>query len=656
MRKSLILITLCIFMFPLYGQVILRTPLSPRLTGYDINATLVPDKHIVSGSVKAYWINPSKADVSEALLHMYMNAFKSNKTDMCTEGDWSAAGKEGYGWIRIKTIKDKNGTDLLGNIQYVQPDDSNIDDQTVLKVTLPYAVKPGDTLWLDMTFETKLPSPIRRTGFKDDYYFVGQWFPKFGVYEPAGMRQRPADGWNCHQFHENSEFYSNHSVYNVSVTMPANYVAGSGGKLMSETKNSDGTKTLTWRAEDIVDFAWTAWPGYKVFTDRWRDVDITFLTSQPRTDQVERQISSLKNALEYLDKNVGPYPWPHVTFVDPPTIGAGAGGMEYTTLFTSASGDHVPDELRMPEMVTIHEFGHAYFMGIMASNEFEEPWLDEGVNSFWEQRIVDHYYGNGYGLLTLPFIRCSDLGFSRLQYVSDRSRTAATNDLWSWNYPHGTYGVMSYSKTAMWLHTLQGLTGEETMDHIFREYYRRWAFKHPSGKDFIDVVNEVVKKDLGNKYGQDMNWFFDEVLYGSGICDYSVVGISNNKTTGYRGVVIEGDSIRIEKPDRKSDTLTCSTVKLERPGDIVIPVEVLIHFDNGDEVREQWDGKARTKDYVFNGIHEVQWAEIDPDNKVPLDVNRVNNSYTLKTNKKAARRMMDKYVTLMQLMISTITL
>jgi hypothetical protein len=656
MRKILSLVILSIFLSPLCGQVILRSPLSPRITGYDINATLTPAKHTVSGTVKAYWINPSKEEVSEAMLHMYMNAFKSDKTDMCTEGEWSAAGKDGYGYIRITSIKDQKGVDMANYMHYVQPDDSNKYDETVLRIDLPYKIKPGDTLRLNMTFETKLQSPIKRSGYKNDFYFVSQWFPKFGVYETAGMRQRASDGWNCHQFHANSEFYANHSVYNVIVTLPKNYVAGSGGKLMSEKENTDGTKTLTWRAEDIVDFAWTAWPGYKVFTDKWRNVDITFLTSAPRVDQVKRQMSALKNAFEYLDQNIGTYPWPHITFADPPAIGDGAGGMEYTTFFTSESVNSVPDEARMPEMVTMHEFGHAYFMGILASNEFEEPWLDEGVNSFWEQRMVDHYYGGGYGLLKFPFLRISDLDFSRLQYITDKSRTAATNDMWSWNYPHGTYDVMSYAKTSMWLNTLQGLIGEENMNHVFREYYRRWAFKNPSGKDFIAVVNDVVRQDLGNKYGPDMNWFFDEVLYGNGICDYSVIGVSNKKITGYRGVIIEGDSVRIEKPDRKADTLTRSMVMLERPGDVIIPVDVLIHFDNGDEVREQWDGKARTKDYTYEGMREIQWVKIDPDNKMPLDVNRINNSYTLKSNTRVSRRMTDKYISLMQLLISTLTL
>ena len=102
-------------------------------------------------------------------------------------------------------------------------------------------------------------------------------------------------------------------------------------------------KLLFYRAEDIVDFAWTAWPGYKVFTDQWNHVKITLLVPEERTDQVGRQFTAVKNALEFFTENVGPYPWPHLTFVDPPAKGSGAGGMEYTTLFTSQSSDRMPE-------------------------------------------------------------------------------------------------------------------------------------------------------------------------------------------------------------------------------------------------------------------------------------------------------------------------
>jgi aminopeptidase N len=121
------------------------------------------------------------------------------------------------------------------------------------------------------------------------------------------------------------------------------------------------------------DFAWTAWPGYAVFTDQWENVKITLLLPKDRNEQAERQFTAVKHAMEYYAKNVGPYPWPYLTIVDPPANGAKAGGMEYTTLFATSSSYMMPEFLHYPEMVTIHEFGHEYFMGILASNEFEEP-------------------------------------------------------------------------------------------------------------------------------------------------------------------------------------------------------------------------------------------------------------------------------------------
>lgn len=654
MKKYFILFLICL-PSAMFGQIILDKPLSDRVTGYDITAVLHPEKHIISGKMTAWWVNKSAKPVGDAMLHMYLNAFSSNKSSFASDRGWSAAGDDGWGYIKIKSAVDDSANDLSRAMRFVSPDDSNIFDRTVLQITLPEPVLPGDTLRLHLVFESKLPSPIVRTGYTDNFYFVGQWFPKFGVYETAGMRQRETDGWNCHQFHPHSEFYSNHSVYNVSVTVPSEYVAGSGGMLIEETDNGDSTKTIKWRAEDIVDFAWTAWPGYQVVNKKWRGVDITLLTTEKGLKIADNQFAAVIKGLEYLDARVGPYPWPYLTFVDPPVSGSGAGGMEYTTLFTSSGGGMVPSFLKMSEMVTIHEFGHAYFMGILASNEFEEPWLDEGVNSYWEQRIVDASYGEGYGLIRLPFLKISDTDQGRISYISSPSRQAATNDLSSWMYPHGTYGMMSYSKTAVWLHTLEGLIGTETMDNVFREYYRRWAFRYPSGRDFITVVNDVVKQEYGDKFGENMNWYFDQVLYGNEICDYSLAGVTNRKIRDYSGIV-DGDTVTFTHGSSANDSVYSSMVSIIRLGGLTLPVEILIHFDNGDEVLEQWDGKARYKDFKYTGTRKVDWAKIDPYDKIDLDVNRINNSSAKEQKFTASRRMMNKFVFLMQMMLSAVTI
>jgi hypothetical protein len=609
--------------------------------------------------MEAYWVNKSSDVVPDIRMHMYMNAFRSNKSTLYNESGGSPGSKKSdFGWIDIKTFTDRNGADLIGRMQFISPDDGNNQDQTVLQILLPKPALPGDTIFLKFKFETKLPSTIRRTGFNDDFFFVGQWFPKFGVYEPAGMRFAAIGGWNCHQFHVNSEFYSNHSVYDVKITLPVEYVVGSGGLLMNEAVSDSAgkIKTLTYRAEDIVDFAWTAWPGYAVFTDQWKHVKLTLLIPKERISQVGRQFSAVKNGLEYFTENVGPYPWPHLTVVDPPLIGAGAGGMEYTTIFTSASAPNIPDYFYQPEMVTVHEFGHAYFMGILASNEFEEPWLDEGVNSFLEERVMDHYYGPEAGILNHPWLKISDKSLGRAAYLLAGSRNIVSNAENSWNYVHGTYGMMSYQKTATWLYTLMGLIGEETTNEVFREYYRKWAFKHPSGKDFIGVVNEVVTKKYGNRFGPDMNWFFDQFLYGTGIVDYKVDRFFSAKISGFTGVINDADSMAFKASKYKEDTIYKSTVQLERPGDIILPVDVMIHFDNNDTILETWDGKARFKDFFYTGTRKVDWVKIDPGYKIRMDVNFANNSMTKEPDGVPVRRFIDKIIIFMQFFISFITL
>jgi hypothetical protein len=655
MKKVIfIFICACSFISLLPAQIVLTKPLSNRLTYYKIDATLDVVAKIVNGEMSAWWVNSTTDKVGDIQLHMYLNAFSSSKSTYYRESGGDPGNKESdWGWIDITNLTDRNGKDLMPLMNFISPDDGNPDDRTVLKIDLPKAAEPGDTVFIKVTFASKLPSKIIRTGYSGDYYFVAQWFPKFGVYEPAGMRYATEGGWNCHQFHSTSEFYSNHSVYDVKITLPKEYITGSGGMLIDETEN--GTKkTLSYRAEDIVDFAWTAWPGYAVFTDQWKHIKLTLLLPAERKNQVARQFQAVKNALEYLEKNVGPYPWPYLTFVDPPSKGSGAGGMEYTTIFTSLSSFIMPAFLHMPEMVTIHEFGHSYFMGILASNEFEEPWLDEGINSFWEARIVDNYYGKNSGLLDLPYFKISDKSMSRSSYSSSGSRQVISNNEYSWNYPHNTYGMMSYMKPATWLYTLMGIVGEETTNEIFREYYRKWAFRHPSGTDFVNVVNEVVTRIHGDKFGKDMNWFFNQTLYGTGLCDYKVSDLTNTKIQKAVGRGVTNDFA--ETSNYKADSLYKSVVQLERIGDVILPVEILVHFSNGVEIMETWDGKSRFKDFTYSGSRKVTWVKIDPEYKITMDINYINNSLTEDPDPVPIKRLTNKLITYLEFLISIVSL
>jgi hypothetical protein len=214
--------------------------------------------------------------------------------------------------------------------------------------------------------------------------------------------------------------------------------------------------------------------------------------------------------------------------------------------------------------------------------------------------------------------------------------------------------MMSYLKTATWMATLMGIVGEETTNNIFREYYRRWAFKHPSGKDFINVVNEVVTKEHGNKFGPDMNWFFDEVLYGTGICDYKVSQVTSRRPEQTAGKARKGDSL--DNKTNKRDSLYYSVAQLERVGELIFPVDVLVHFKDSTEILEYWDGKERYKDFSYTRPEMIEWVKIDPEYKIRMDVNFINNSRTFDPNCTPVRRMADKLLLFMQYFISTLTL
>jgi len=641
----------------LFSQTSNRSPLSERITGYDIDVILDPVSKKVTGNMKAFWVNKSTDVVPDIQMHLYMNAFRDGNSTFHRELGFSPGkNPDDNGWIDIISFTGRNSSDLKPLIEYISPDDGNPDDKTVMRVLLPEPAYPGDTLFINMRFETKLPSftgisgGYKRSGFNNDFFFVAQWFPKFGVYEPAGMRYAVKGGWNCHQFHAVSEFYSNHSVYNVTITLPEEFIVGSGGLLLSETASGTGSKTMVYRAEDIVDFAWTAWPGYAVHTDRWNHVNITLLIPVEASGNSTRQLVAVKNALEYFSENVGPYPWTHLTFIDPPGEGRSAGGMEYTTLFTSSSSSLMPSFLHIPELTTIHEMGHAWFMGIIASNEFEEPWLDEGINTFFEGLIADKYYGRESGFMNHRLLRISNQDYLRTLYTGSAHRQLASNAGYSWNYPHGTYYMLSYFKAATSMQTLMGIIGEETFNEIFREYYRKWAFRHPSGRDFINVVNDVVRRNHDTAFGEDMNWFFDQTLFGTGICDYKVTGFSNRRYEKNESR-IAFDSIR-EEGQVDIDQIYNSKAFVERAGEIMLPVEVLIHFDNGDELIEKWDGKSRFMEFEYTGKRKIDWVKIDPGYKITMDVNHINNSMTDDPDRVPLRRFINKFIFFIQLYLS----
>ncbi len=644
------------------AQVIFPEPLSERIANYDIDVKLNAATKILDGKEILYWRNTSNDTIYDLQFHLYLNAFKNTESTFLQSGrigtrgaDLFGEGDDIWGWTEVTSMKMGNDIDLTPQIEFYQPDDDNDKDQTVIRVPLvdSLAIMPGDTIQLEIDFQAKLPQIMARTGFSRDYFFVAQWFPKIGVYEAPGQRYATEGQWNCHQFHGNTEFFADFGVYNVRMTVPENMIVGATGVLQEEKENADSTKTYYYRAEDVIDFAWTASPNFLEFTDEWEHVKVRLLIHPEHENMAPRYLESAIKTIEYFDKHVGKYPYPNLTIIDPPSFGAASGGMEYPTFITGISFSFLPEGVRSVEGVTAHEFAHQYFMQLIASNEFEEAWLDEGFTTYMENRALDATYGKKNAEIDFMGIQMGNRESRRAGYVGMENPKIAENFRPGWEFKHGGYGTITYNKTATWLSTLEGIVGLETMDQIMQTYFERWKFKHPCARDFIEIVNEVT--------GEDMQWFFDQVLYSAEICDYKIHRVYNGKVEKEAGIFGLGEERELIVEDEEEEDNSNeenkkyeSKVIIHRIGEVKMPMEILVHFEDGEEVLEKWDGQARTYELKYERPEKIKWAQIDPEYKIYMDVNFNNNSYTTEPDAAPAYKYTSRFVFWVQQLMQTI--
>jgi len=614
--------------------VLFHEPLSPRIANYDIDVKLDAKNRQLHGHEVLKWFNKSADVIHELQFHLYMNAFRNNRSTFMRESGGSLRGlkmdADGWGFIRVNKIEFSPGQDVSNQMQFIHPDDDNAEDKTVFQIPTPKPISPGESLVVAIDFEEKLPQPpFARTGAKEEYFFVGQWFPKIGVY---------IDGkWNCHQFHASSEFFADFGVYNVHMTVPEKNIVGATGLEAEVKNNGDGTATHFYHAEDVHDFAWTTSPEFVEFTGKAADVNIRVLMQPDHAYQGARHVEAAKTAIQHFHDWYGLYPFPNLTVVDPRRGAGGSGGMEYPTLITAGTAYGIPENLRAVEMVIIHEFGHNYWYHLLASNEFEESWMDEGINTYTETQIMNDAYGPTGDILNCFGIELNDLQFQRAEYLSGPDLDPTVRRAWEY-YSGASYAINSYSKPGVLLTTLQNYLGNETMRKVMRAYVERWRFKHPQTKDFIDVANDVS--------GQNLDWFFNQALFSNAKLDYSVDKITSEKISNGRGFDFSlgiGDSVKSrESKDEDTTKMYLSEVDIRRLGTFTFPVEVEVVFENGDKVREQWDGQELWKKYKYTRPSRLISATVDPDHKIVLDVNYTNNSKTIENqalgvNKQAVR-------------------
>jgi hypothetical protein len=668
-------------------------PLPERADGvvdYRISVTLDAGKKQLQGRARVTWRNPSTDAVPDLWFHLYLNAFQNSQSTFMRESGGSLRSDEmptdGWGWINVDTLKLADGTDLKPAFHFQSPDDGNADDRTVARVRLPAAVPPGASIAFDVTFTAQLPKVFARTGYAGDYFLVGQWFPKLAVYEPAGMRGRAAGGWNCHQFHANSEFYADFGHYRVDLTVPARFIVGATGERAERRENQNGTITYVYDQANVHDFAWTASPYFvevkrrfesarEVSNDdyaraarrlnrpldelRLRDVDVTFLMQPGHMAQLDRHVRAAMLSIKSFGLSYGYYPHRTLTVVDPPFGAGGSGGMEYPTFITAGTSavlNYPPfTHILGPEEVTVHEFGHQYFQGMLASNEFEEAWLDEGINSYATGRVLDEGYGNGREATMIELLgwRFTGRDYRRVTYTPDAIFDAIRQPSWTYLPGSNAYAFNSYYRAELMLRTLELHLGEDLMARVMRTYAERWRFKHPSTDDFLTVANEVA--------GRDVRALLTPALDRGEVIDYEIGEVTSEPArtpAGYfdspkgRTLTTQKEADDKTATDAASSHLFDTSVIVRRRGDAIWPVDIAFKFEGKAVEHVAWDGRTRWKRFEFHRPEKLEWVDIDPERRLELDVDWLKNATRTTADRRTAVRLTSRWILVLQQMIT----
>ncbi len=644
-------------------------PVRPPVVEYRIQASLAPATHTVTGRERLVWRNPSGDAVSELRFHLYWNAFKNDLSTFMRESGGRLRGERAgrdpgeWGWIDVDSIRTATGEDLRPRARYVQPDGNSADDETVLAVPLAVPVPPHGEAVLDIAFRSRLPRIFARSGFVRDYNLVGQWFPKIGVYEPAGMRGRASGGWNCHAYHAESEFYADFGDYDVTLDVPSEYVVGATGRRVSEEKH--GGRTVShWIQENVHDFAWAADPRFLVREWRFdpaRDVPakwtalaaselglppealalkpiaVRLLLQPDHAAAFSKYAEGVRAAVSFYGLWFGAYPYETLTVVDPPEDGLGSAGMEYPTFVTG--GTHVLllhwplDRVRLTENAVLHEYGHQYFYGMIGSNEFEESWLDEGLNTDAEYRSMALAFGPR-DFASLP----GGIGFSSLDVAHAEYATLPNLDpirRRAWAFASGnSYAVNSYMKVGLFMAQLRQDVGPRAFARAERAFFEQWSFRHPSTDDFF--------RSFEASTGRDLSAYRRGLVEGRARLDWQVVSARTGETAPAVGVLDEnGRKVTYDEDGRDGAAKPVkprtwqSVVLFGNTGDWLHGASARLAFEDGSVIERSLPAAAWVR-LRISSRSRLAWAAVDPDRRNAWDADRLNDSRVLGTGRGAA--------------------
>jgi len=435
---------------------------------YTIDVKLNDKDNSLDAFEKIEYINNSPDTLHFIWFHLWPNAYKNDRTaytDQTLENGSTKfyfSTKEDKGYINRLEFKVNNVTAV------VEDHPQHID---IVKLILPSPLAPGQKTTITTPFHVQLPFNFSRGGHDGQSYQATQWYPKPAVYDK--------NGWHPMPYLDQGEFYSEFGSFDVTITAPAEYTIAATGVLQTKEAN-----TVRYKLDRIHDFAWFADKNFIADHDTCRlpsgKVIDVFVYYTPKHKEIWRNgVNDAKKAVLHYSKLVGEYPYPVVQVVQGPE--SFGGGMEYPTITVISPVDNAKELSH----VIAHELGHNWFYGILATNERDHPWMDEGMNSYYDALFIKQHYGPQPQLERILF------------ETKAINKTDQPIELPAEKYSEVNYDLVAYYKTAEWMRYMEFQLGTETFNKGMQEYYRRWQFKHPQPEDFRKVMEDVAGKDLG---------------------------------------------------------------------------------------------------------------------------------------------------------------
>ena len=613
-KKILLTFALSIFAITAFGQ---GKYYWQQEVDYDMDINVDAENHQFTGTQELTYTNNSPDTLQRVFYHLYFNAFQPNS--MMDVRSRTIADPDSRVGDRILHLPD----DEIGyhHINSLQQNGEAVDytvDGTILKVTLNEPIMPGESTTFNMEFESQVPRQIRRSGWmnKEGVEFsMSQWYPKLSEYDDDGWHPNPYVG---------REFHGVWGSFDVSITIDSSYVMGGTGHLQNpeeighgyaeEYDRPDSEKlTWHWKAENVHDFMWGADPDFTHTTAQVPDgPKLHFLYQEEvvAENAEERTQEQLRNnweqlpeytvkAFQYMSKNYGKYPYDKFTVIQ-----GGDGGMEYP-MATLITGNRSLGSL---VGVTVHEFVHMWYYGVLATNESRYPWMDEGFTTYTSALTMDHLFNDGQsenphrGSYRSYFSIIEDGKQEALDTHADHYHT------------NRAYGTASYSTGAVFLNQLRYIIGGDTFERGMKRYFDTWQFKHPDGRDFLRVMEQESNMVL--------DWYYQYFIETTKNIDY-----------GITSVLSEGEN---------------TYVTLERHKLTPMPIDLMVTYEDGSQemyymplrimrntkpketdvprtIKPDWPWVNPTYTLEIDApSSDIKKIEIDPSQRM-ADINRKNN-------------------------------